>query len=74
MRTNIEIDDKLMEEAQRRSGLKTKRAVVEEALRRLIRLERQKQILELGGKVKFWEEIERERDEELARQRDTAAS
>jgi Arc/MetJ family transcription regulator len=38
MRTNIEIDDKLMKEAQRLSGLKTERAVVEAALRMLVRV------------------------------------
>ena len=62
MRTNIEIDDKLIEEAQRLSGLKTKRAVVEEGLQTLIRLRRQRKILDLAGKIEFWEEIERERD------------
>ena len=57
MRTNIEIDDKLMKEAQRLSGLKTKRAVVEEGLKTLVRLKRQMKILELGGKVEFWDNI-----------------
>jgi Arc/MetJ family transcription regulator len=64
MRTNIEIDDKLMKQAQRLSGLKTKRAVVEEALRMLVRVKRQSDILKLPGKIKFWDEIERERDQE----------
>jgi Arc/MetJ family transcription regulator len=57
MRTNIEIDDKLMKEAQRLSGLKTKRAVVEEGLKTLVRLKRQMKILELGGKVEFWDDV-----------------
>ena len=57
MRTNIEIDDKLMKEAQRLSGLKTKRAVVEEGLKALVRLKRQMKILELGGKVDFWDDV-----------------
>ena len=57
MRTNIEIDDKLMKEAQRLSGLKTKRAVVEEGLKTLVRLKRQMKILELGGKVDFWDDV-----------------
>lgn len=35
-RTNIEIDDALVEEAMRRYGLRTKRAVVDLALRRLV--------------------------------------
>jgi Arc/MetJ family transcription regulator len=46
MRTNIDIDEKLIEEAMALSGQKTKKAVVEEGLRRLIRLERQKKSLE----------------------------
>jgi Arc/MetJ family transcription regulator len=54
MRTNIEIDDKLMKEAQRLSGLKTKRAVVDAALRMFVRVQHQKDVLELAGKVK-WE-------------------
>jgi Arc/MetJ family transcription regulator len=51
MRTNIEIDDELMREPLRRTGLKTKRAVIEAGLRALIRLSRQKKILDLAGKV-----------------------
>ncbi|HZT87617.1 MAG TPA: type II toxin-antitoxin system VapB family antitoxin [Stellaceae bacterium] len=54
MRTNIEIDDKLMKEAQRLSGLKTKRAVVEAALQMFVRVQRQQDILKLAGKVR-WE-------------------
>lgn len=49
MRTNIVIDDELMKEAMQLSGLKTKREVVEEALRTLVRLKRQEGILELKG-------------------------
>ena len=54
MRTNIEIDDKLMTEALRLTGLKTKRAVVEAGLRILMRLKGQEDILHLAGKVQ-WE-------------------
>jgi len=54
MRTNIEIDDALMQKAMRATGLKTKRAVVEEGLRTLVRLKQQTKILELAGKV-HWE-------------------
>jgi Arc/MetJ family transcription regulator len=54
MRTNIEIDDELMEEAQRLSGLKTKRAVIDAALRMFVRVKRQTDILSLPGKVR-WE-------------------
>ena len=54
MRTNIEIDDELLQEALRVSGLKIKRAVVEAGLRMLLRLKRQEDILSLVGKV-HWE-------------------
>jgi Arc/MetJ family transcription regulator len=37
----------------RRTGIKTKRAVVEEALRTLIQLKRQEEILPLRGKLKW---------------------
>jgi len=49
VRTNIVIDDKLMKEAMELSGLKTKREVVEQALRTFVRLKRQEDILELRG-------------------------
>ena len=54
MRTNIDIDDELMAEALRRSGLPTKRAAVEEALRLLVQTRRQGGLRKLRGKVK-WE-------------------
>jgi Arc/MetJ family transcription regulator len=54
MRTNIVIDDNLMKAALRATGLKTKRAVVELGLRRLVQLSAQARILELKGKV-HWE-------------------
>lgn len=45
MRTNIDIDDKLMAEAMRATGQTTKKATVEEALREVVRLNRQRQAL-----------------------------
>jgi Arc/MetJ family transcription regulator len=41
MRTNIVIDDELIRAAQEATGLKTKKAVVEEGLKRLVRYKRQ---------------------------------
>ena len=50
MRTNIEIDDKLLSDAMKASGLATKRATVEEGLRLLVRLRsRTKSFEELRG-------------------------
>ena len=54
MRTNVVIDDRLMSEAMRASGLRTKRAVIEEALRRFVQLQRQSQMRQLRGKI-TWE-------------------
>lgn len=54
MRTNIVIDDQLMDEALKVSGLPTKRAVVEEALQLLIKVKKQTDIRRLKGKIK-WE-------------------
>ena len=45
MRTNIEIDDELMVEAMQVTGLQTKRAAVEEALRRMVTTERRRQAI-----------------------------
>jgi len=53
MRTNIEIDDKLMKEAMRRAKTKTKRETVEAALRTLVRLNRQEGIRRFRGKVQW---------------------
>lgn len=47
MRTNIEIDDTLLEEAMAASGLTTKRATVEEGLRRLVAEQQRKQALQV---------------------------
>lgn len=46
MRTNIDIDDALLKEAMEATELATKKAVVEEALRRLVRSHRQRQAIE----------------------------
>jgi Arc/MetJ family transcription regulator len=54
MRTNIVIDSKLMRDALRVTGLKTKREVVDLALRTLLRFSSQAQIRRFGGKLK-WE-------------------
>ena len=53
MRTNIVIDDKLMRDTLRATGLKTKREAVEEGLRSLLRLKRQSEIRRLRGKLKW---------------------
>jgi Arc/MetJ family transcription regulator len=51
MRTNIVIDDELMRETLRATGLKTKREAVDQALRTLLRLKRQAKIRQFRGKL-----------------------
>jgi Arc/MetJ family transcription regulator len=54
MRTNIVIDDILMKNALRATGLKTKKEAVELGLQTLIQLSRQADVRKLRGKLK-WE-------------------
>lgn len=61
MRTNIDIDDELMEEALKVSGLDTKKAVVEEALRVLIRLRNQASVRDAFGKIPLDIDLEKSR-------------
>jgi Arc/MetJ family transcription regulator len=54
MRTNIVIDNSLMRQAMKATGLSTKKAVVEEGLRLLIKVKGQEGIRRLCGKIE-WE-------------------
>ena len=59
MRTNIEIDDKLMKETLKVTGLTTKKEVVEMGLVTLLRLKRQEMLAKkLRGKVKWEGDLE----------------
>ena len=51
MRTNIEIDDKLMGDVLRATGLKTKKDAVELGLKTLIKLKKQENIRDFRGKL-----------------------
>ena len=51
MRTNIVIDDKLMADAMRLTGLKTKKEAVVLGLRTLLRLRQQEEIRRFRGKL-----------------------
>lgn len=53
MRTNIVLDDALVQEAFQVSGARTKKALVHEALRELVRLRQRRSLLELKGKIKL---------------------
>ena len=58
MRTNIVIDDKLMAQALKVSGARTKKEVVELGLKTLLQLNRQSEVRRLRGKVKWEGELE----------------
>lgn len=53
MRTNIVLDDDLVAEASRVSGIKTKRELVHEALKVYIATKKRKSLLDLKGKIEL---------------------
>ena len=65
MRTNIVLDDKLVERAQKLTGIKTKREVVHEALRTLVLLHEQGEIRSLRGKLKWEGDLDEQRQSRL---------
>ena len=54
MRTNIEIDEKLMDEILQKTSIKTKKEAVDTALREFLRKIKLKELADLRGKMK-WE-------------------
>jgi Arc/MetJ family transcription regulator len=61
MRTNIEIDDTLMAEAQKASGQASKKQTVEEALRLMVRLRQQQEVGAAFGKYRWRGNLARSR-------------
>ncbi len=61
MRTNIVINDNLMNEALKLTDFKTKKAVVEEGLKLLVRLKKQEKIKSLRGKLHWDGNLEKMR-------------
>jgi len=55
MRTNIVLDDKLVEEAMILSGAKTKKELISNALREFVTARKRLNLLDLDGKIKFSE-------------------
>lgn len=53
MRTNIVIDDNLMSEALKTTGLKTKKEAVEQGLRLLVKRNKQQDLRKLRGKLNW---------------------
>ncbi len=62
MRTNIDIDDDLLAEAQRVAGTKTKKATVEYALNELVRRKQRRSVLKLRGKVAWAGDLDESRE------------
>lgn len=54
MATNLDIDDKLLTEARKVAGFKTKKETVNRALEEFIQHRKQMDILELAGKIEYW--------------------
>lgn len=63
MRTNIELDDELVAEAMKATGLKTKKATVEEALRRVVITERRRQAIKNLAGIGWEGDLDQMRDE-----------
>ena len=61
MRTNVVIDDKLMNSALKQSGLKTKKATIEEGLRLLIKFKKQAKLKKYRGKLKWVGDLDKMR-------------
>ena len=55
MRTNVVIDDELVEAAKKATGLKTKKAVIEEALRRVVKYDEQVRAIKALKGLAEWE-------------------
>jgi Arc/MetJ family transcription regulator len=62
MRTNIDLDDDLLEEARRLSGLRTKKAVVDKALETFIRCAREREALAMFGKLEWVGDLDASRE------------
>jgi Arc/MetJ family transcription regulator len=69
VRTSIDLDDALIREAQRLSGLRTKKAVVDRALETFVRRarEREREALEMFGKLEWQGDLTASREGRIAR-------
>jgi len=62
MKTNIDLDERLVDRAQKLTGLKTKKELVNHALSELVRRKDQKAILRLRGKVSWTGDLNASRE------------
>lgn len=58
MRTNIDLDEELLEEAFKLTGVRTKKELVSLALQELIRQRRRKSLTELAGRIQLREDFD----------------
>jgi Arc/MetJ family transcription regulator len=63
MRTNVVIDDQLMQSALKASGLKSKRAAIEEGLKLLVQIKNQERIKGFRGKLKWTGDLDEMRSD-----------
>ncbi len=64
MRTNVVLDDNLMQTALELSGYKTKKKAIEEGLKLLVQLNRQKKIRGFRGKLRWTGDLDKMRTDE----------
>jgi Arc/MetJ family transcription regulator len=62
VRTNIVLDDELVKRAQRLTGIKTKRELINKALRTLVQLQEQAEILPLRGQLNWEDDLDSMRE------------
>lgn len=65
MRTNIVLDETLVKEAITLTGIRTKRELIDVALRELIQSRRKKNMLDLAGKIQFADDYDHKQLREL---------
>lgn len=58
MRTNIDIDDRLLEEAFSLSRSRSKKELIHEALREYIKIKKVKDLTELAGSIRFRDDFD----------------
>jgi Arc/MetJ family transcription regulator len=61
MRTNVVLDEKLMQSALKVSGLKTKKAAIEEGLKLLVQVKSQTKIKDFRGKLRWTGDLDQMR-------------
>lgn len=65
MRTNVDLDDELVEQAFAVTGVRTKKELLNLALQELVRLRRKKDLTELAGRIRFREDFDHKALREL---------